>query len=98
MLSLMYGPRVTQRWGRGSLYGHLLFGAAYGSATVSPGPHAKEWTFAVAPGVGLDVSLGNRAAVRVLQIQYSPMNPIVAEDHKFQASAGFVWYVGRKRL
>jgi hypothetical protein len=97
LFSILYGPRFSRRSAWGALYGHILFGAAHTSVTVSPGPHASDTDFAVAAGGGLDMQLGNRAAVRVLQLQYSPTNPVGARNHTFQASAGVVFYVGKAR-
>jgi hypothetical protein len=95
LFSIMYGPRFTQRAGWVTLYEHVLFGANHTSVVVSPGPHASEWAFAAAGGLGVDVNMGSKAAVRVLQVQYSPMNPIVSREHKFQASAGLVFHLGK---
>ncbi len=94
LFSIMYGPRFSHRMSWGTPYGHLLFGAGRTSVTVSPGPHTAEASFVVAGGGGLDLNLGTKAAIRVLQIQYSPMNQVAAKDHKFQASAGIVLYLG----
>jgi hypothetical protein len=94
MFSIMYGPRFAHRTRHATPYAHLLFGASHSSVTVSPGPHASETIFAIGAGGGLDVSLGEHMSVRALQIQYSPMNPVVTKDHNFQASAGVVFYVG----
>jgi hypothetical protein len=97
LFSFMYGPRFSYRAGWSTAFGHVLFGASRASATVSPGPHASETAFTAAAGLGLDVNLGSKAAMRVLQIQYSPMNPLATKDHKFQASAGFVFYLGNNK-
>jgi hypothetical protein len=94
MFSIMYGPRFSHRMGWGTPYAHLLLGAARVSATVSPGPHTSEVGFVAAVGVGADLNLGRKAAVRMIQIQYSPMNPVVSTEHKFQASTGIVFYLG----
>jgi hypothetical protein len=97
MFSIMYGPRFSHRMGWGTPYGQVLFGAGRASVTVSPGPNASEWGFAAAAGLGFDLNLGSKAAVRVLQVQYSPMNQVASKNHKFQASAGFVLRVGGSR-
>jgi hypothetical protein len=97
MFSIMYGPRFSRRRDRGALYGHILFGAAHTSVTVSPGPHASDTDFAVAVGGGLDLNLRSKVAVRVLQLQYSPTNPVGARNRTFQASAGLVFYLGKPK-
>jgi hypothetical protein len=95
--SILYGPRISHRMSWGTPYGHVLFGAGHSRVTVSPGPHASDTEFALAVGAGLDLKLGTMAAVRALQIQYSPMNQIVSKDHKFQASTGLVLYLGQTK-
>ena len=94
LFSIMYGPRFAYRMGWGSAYLQLPIGAGHTSVKVSPGPHASEWSFAVAAGVGVDVNLARRLAVRALQLQYSPMNQIATKNHTFQASAGLVFRLG----
>jgi hypothetical protein len=94
--SLMYGPRFAHRMTWATAYGQVLLGAGRASVSVSPGPHAKETSFAAGAGIGLDLNLGKKTSVRVLQVQYSPMNQIVSKDHKFQASAGVVFNLGNK--
>ena len=96
MFSILYGPRFAHRMSWATPYGHVLFGAGRAAVTVSPGPHATETSFVVAAGTGLDVNLREKAAVRILQIQYSPMNQVGTKNHKFQASAGVVFYLGKK--
>jgi Outer membrane protein beta-barrel domain len=93
MFSILYGPRFAQRMNSATAYAQVLFGAGHTSARVSPGPHESEWDFAVAVGGGLDLNIG-KMAVRVLQLQYSPMNQIVTRNNNFQASAGVVFYLG----
>ena len=95
--SIMYGPKFSHRMNWASPYGHVLFGINRSSVRVSPGPHAEETGFAVAAGLGLDVKLGSKMAARAFQLQYSPMNQVATKRHKFQASAGVVFYLGDTR-
>lgn len=95
--SILYGPRIWHRYGAVVPFGHVLFGATHESVTVSPGPHASETEFAVAAGGGLDVRLGSKVGVRALQLQWSPQNVIGSRDHRFQASAGVVIYLGKRK-
>jgi hypothetical protein len=97
MFTILYGPRFSHRFGWAIPYAHILFGAARTSVTVSPGPHTEEVSFSAAAGAGFDVQLGRSVGARVLQIQYSPMNPVVSKQHKFQASAGVLFYLGREQ-
>src|SRR5262249_24558198 len=61
--SIMYGPRFSYRTPWVTPFGHVVFGAAHASVTVSPGPHASETKFAAAAALGLDVNAGNKLAV-----------------------------------
>ena len=97
MFSIAYGPRFAPRIGWMTPYAHLLFGASNVSVTVSPGPHVSETAFAAFVGTGVDLSLGSKVALRAFQVQYSPMNPVVSKDHKFQASAGIVFQLGKMK-
>ena len=79
-------------------FAHVLFGAAQVSVNVTPtGPHASETAFAAAAGAGVDLNLGSKAAIRVLQVQYSPMNQVAAKNDKVQASAGIVIHLGKTK-
>jgi hypothetical protein len=98
MLSLLYGPRISHRMSWGTPFGQVLFGVQRVSVAVTPvGPHIAETAFAVAAGAGLDVNLGSKTAIRVLQLQYSPMNPVGTKKSKFQISAGVVFYLGQTK-
>jgi opacity protein-like surface antigen len=95
--SFMYGPRFSHRTRWATPYLHILVGVTNASVTVSPGPHASETGFTMGLGGGLDLNLGKNFSVRALQVQYSPMNPIVSKENKFQASAGVVFYAGKTK-
>jgi hypothetical protein len=95
--SVMYGPRVAQRVAFITAYGHVLFGIGRTTAEVSPGPHLTQTEFVAAGGAGVDVHLGSKIGFRPLQIQYSPMNQVGVRNHKFDASAGLVFYVGTRK-
>ena len=94
--SFLYGPLFSHRMGWATPYAHVLFGVGHTSVRVSPGPSDKETSFVAAVGVGLDLKLGRKTAVRVFQIQYTPMTQLVSKDHSFQASVGFVFYLGER--
>jgi hypothetical protein len=94
--SVLYGPRFFYRMKWATPYAHVLLGAGRTSVTVSPGPHAEEWGFATAFGGGLDLHLGKHAAARVFQVQYTPLNQVGTGNNNFQASAGIVFYAGKK--
>jgi len=95
--SIMYGPRFSRRLAFLTPYGHLLFGIGRTTAAVSPGPHITETEFAAAGGVGLDVHLGKKVGIRAFQVQYSPMNQVGVKNHKIDASAGVMFYLGHTK-
>jgi hypothetical protein len=92
-IAILYGPRFLYPGGWFRPYGHVLFGAAHASVSVSPGPHATETRFAVAGGAGIDLKFG-RVGIRVLEVQYSPKNEIATKPNQLQASTGAVFYIG----
>ena len=94
--SILYGPRLFHRIAWITPFAHALFGATHESVT-SPGPHASETEFAFAGGAGLDLNLSNNVGFRVFQVQYSPKNVIAAKPNKYQASAGVVVYLGKRK-
>ena len=94
MYSLMYGPRINHRMGWGVPFAHALFGVAYSRAKVTPiGPRASDFAFATAIGGGLDLSLGRRAAIRVLQADYFRTNALGVRPDGYRLSAGVVLVV-----
>jgi opacity protein-like surface antigen len=95
--SIMYGPRFSHRMSAATPYAHILVGVTNASVTVSPGPHASETAFTMGLGGGLDLNVANKFSIRALQVQYSPFNPIVTKENKFQASAGVVFYAGKTK-
>jgi len=95
--TLMYGPRLSTRLGFVKPFTHFLLGAAYEKVEVTPGPHASDLSFAFAAGGGLDVHLGQRAAVRVLQVDYfRSSNVLTPRPQGFRAAAGFAWSFGAR--
>ena len=95
--AILYGPRFLYPGGWFRPYGHVLFGAAHASVTVSPGPHATQTRFAVAGGGGVDLKVSSRVGIRAFEVQYSPKNEIGSRPNQFQASAGAVFYIGQPK-
>jgi hypothetical protein len=97
--SLLYGPRFTTRFGFGTPFAHALIGAQYATVKVTPvGPKASDLSLAMAFGVGFDLNLGKRAAIRVVQADYFRSNNTLSpRTNGFRASAGFVWKSGPRR-
>lgn len=97
--SLMYGPRLTARFGFATPFAHALFGAQYATVKVTPvGPRASDLSLAMAFGVGFDLNLGKRGAIRLVQADYFRSNNTLSpRANGFRASAGFVWKLGPRR-
>ena len=95
LYTLMYGPRLATRLGFVKPFAQVLFGAAYEKVDVTPGPHASDLSFAFAAGGGVDIHLGQRASVRVLQVDYfRSSNELVSRPQGIRAAAGFGWSFG----
>ena len=98
MLSILYGPRFSYHMSWGTPFVHVLLGGARTAVTVTPvGPHIAANVFAAAAGAGLDVNVGSRVAVRVFQVQYSPMNPVGTKQKQIEASTGVVFRIGQAK-
>jgi hypothetical protein len=95
--SLMYGPRLSYRIWRLTPYGNVLFGAAHARVSVTPvGPNVNDTSFAIAAGGGVDLKIGGKFGVRVLQADYLRTNLLGTRPHGFRASSGVVFYLGQR--
>ena len=98
MHSVLFGPRFSYRIPHITPFAHILMGVAQAKVAVTPvGPNASDLSFAVAAGVGLDLSLGKNAAIRVLQADYFRTNLLGTRPESFRGSAGLVFYLGGRR-
>jgi len=100
--SVLYGPRFFQRIHGLVPFGHVLIGLAHADrAVTSVGPHEKDNAFAVAPGGGLDLNLGKKAAIRVFQAEYFRTNlrteVFGTSPNGYRASFGVVFYLGKTK-
>ena len=90
LYTFLFGPTVTGNFGRASVFGHALFGAARASSSagislpfiggVSTGVRSAS-AFAMAFGGGLDFNLGRHFAIRPVQLdlvrtQFSPTDAL----------------------
>lgn len=96
--SILYGPRVFRRIKWGTPFAHVLVGVAHTNVTVTPvGPTASDTSFAVAAGGGLDINLGKKAAVRLLQVDYFGTKALGAKTNSLRVGAGVVFYLGERK-
>jgi len=107
--SILYGPQFSYRkdtniGAPGRLifssvpFAHILFGGAHTSATVGPpGPHASDFSFAMALGGGLDWPLTPDASIRLLQLDYLRTNALQASQNNYRASIGVVLRLGKPK-
>ena len=87
--TILYGPRFSFTQPYGIPFAHVLFGAAHTSTAVTPtGPHASDFSFAMAIGGGFDLPLKNNVAIRVLQADYLRANALGSGQNNFRLSAG----------
>jgi len=98
---VVFGPRY--RWHqrkRVSVYGEALFGVAFGSDSLFPGPAAattSAHSFALELNGGLDYKLSRRFALRVLDVGYlrtTLPNATDGQQNTLRLGAGVVWRWG----
>lgn len=98
--SLLFGPQVSARRGRRvTPFARALFGASHVSTeAVEAGQRFSfsDTSFAVALGGGLDVTVSDRVAVRVAQLEYVRTSFFGETQHKGRLSFGLVFRLGRK--
>ena len=96
MYTILYGPRFSYRKPYGAAFVQGLLGAAKTSVNVVPtGPHANDYSFAMHIGGGVDLTLTNQAAVRLLQLDYLRTNALSSGQNNYQLSAGIVFHFGK---
>ena len=98
MHSILYGPRFSVRTRFFIPFVHALFGATFMNVAVQPvGPHASDHSFAIAAGGGVDLKFHDAAAIRLLQAEYFHANALGSNQNNYRASAGLVFYVGKRK-
>jgi hypothetical protein len=83
MYNMLFGPTVTGYFGKNSVFGHALFGAAHASLNAGASvpilggisaPLNSANAFAMAFGGGLDIGLSRHFAIRAAQVDFIRTN------------------------
>ena len=83
MYNMLFGPTVTGYFGKSSVFGHALFGAAHASLSAGvsapivggfSAPLDSANAFAMAFGGGVDIGLSRHFAIRAAQIDFIRTN------------------------
>jgi hypothetical protein len=97
----LFGPRFSLRGKRVTAFAHALFGGARthvdGFTDAISGftiPSQSSTDFTMGYGVGLDVNLNSRLAVRPLQLDYIPVFGDSTTNHNARHQAGIVLRFG----
>lgn len=83
----LFGPQLTLRREKVNFFGHVLFGAARLTE------QAGNTDFAMGYGLGFDINLNERLAIRPVQVDYIPvfMNSTKETDHSLRYQGGVVF-------
>lgn len=83
----LFGPQLTLRREKVNFFGHVLFGAARFTERV------KNADFAMGYGLGFDINLNERLAIRPMQVDYIPvfMNATKETGHNLRYQGGVVF-------
>jgi len=96
-VTFLFGPRVSKRWERATLFGHALFGAARTRVDFSsPLPDITDGSFSYALGGGLDIHAGRYFAIRAIQADYMYTKPFGSDRDSFRISTGVVFRFGSR--
>jgi opacity protein-like surface antigen len=98
--SFLFGPRITLRHKKYSPFAYALFGATrfHESATIAGQKlSASDTGFSSAVGVGLDVTVNDRVAIRAFQIDYFRPNFYGEAHNRDRVAVGVVFRMGRKK-
>lgn len=97
--SALFGPRFTVRNKKYSPFAYALFGVTrfHESATISGQKLSESDTgFSSAIGVGLDVTVNDRVAIRAFQIDYFRPNFYGEAHNRGRIAVGVVFRLGKK--
>ena len=90
----MLGPRLHYRADRATFFAHAL----YGGLTAREGLESLGTDFLMAYGAGVDVNLGKRVALRVVQLDYLARQGLHSEwENHLRASVGIVFRLGGQK-
>lgn len=95
--AFLFGPRVSRRWERVTLFGHALFGAARTELELTAIPaDITDSSFSYALGGGLDLNAGSRVSIRLVQADYLYTRPFGSDRDSFRISSGIVFRLGNR--
>ena len=102
--SFTFGPQLSYRKSRYSLFAHTLLGVSHlsfnanGNAFVPGAPTFSESinTFTALLGGGADISVGHRVAIRPAQLEYLLLRSNGNSVNQFRYSGGVVFRFGKK--
>jgi hypothetical protein len=97
--SVFYGPQFSYRKSSlGTAFAHVLLGGTHTGVSVEPtGPHASDFSFSFALGGGVDLTLTNKAAVRILQADYLRTSALGTNQNSYRLSAGMLFRLGKPK-
>lgn len=101
-IQVLFGPRFMKRGQRATPFAHVLIGALIERKTPfsvfgPPQPTVTDTGFAMAFGSGLDVALGKRLALRVIQFDYLPSRLRGFREDNLRLGFGLTVKLGRRR-
>ncbi len=85
----MVGPRFTSRGDTATGFVHAMFGGVKFDGNVN-----SDTGFAMAFGGGVDVNVGKRIAIRVIQFDYVPTHLFDTWEHNIRLGIGVVFKLG----
>ncbi len=92
----LFGPRVTLRKAKGfTPFGHFLIGPSRASKGYL-GISESAVHFALAGGGGLDLNVGDKVAIRVIQADYVMTRFLSLRQDNLRLAAGLVFRFGKK--
>jgi len=95
LYEFLAGPRFTMRIEDGALFVHALAGLKYGRIS-GLGDTLSDTAFAIGFGGGIDISVGDWGAIRMLQVDYigNRVSGLDEWDWNLRTGIGFVFKFG----
>lgn len=95
--TFLFGPTVSPRGEKTTVFGHALFGGMRGDASIGAIPFSLSNTkFAMGFGGGVDINLNDRFAIRAFQADYIPVRTDGLWNHNYRFQTGVVLRLGSK--
>jgi len=90
--TFLFGPTLSARGDRATVFGHALFGGMRGDAQLNVIPVSLSDTkFAMGFGGGVDFNLTDRFAIRAIQADYIPIRDEGFWNHSYRLQTGVVF-------